>query len=52
MQVKTGNDHEKDKAEIDSLIVSFFEIFTNTDHKQPDWMKVHSICIPETIILD
>ncbi len=40
-----------DKLEIDNLIKDFFEIFTNTNQKQPDWTIINNVCIPEIIII-
>lgn len=33
------------------LPLHFFAIFTNIDHKQPDWSMIYQLCIPETLIL-
>ena len=38
-----------DKSEIDNITSVFFDIFTNTNHKQPDWFIINKVCIPETI---
>ena len=40
-----------DKFDIDQLTKSFFSIFTNSNKQQPDWSLIHTICLPETIIL-
>lgn len=40
-----------DKLSIDRLTTMFFSIFTNTNQQQPDWNIIHTICIPETIII-
>jgi hypothetical protein len=40
-----------DRLEIDNLVRLFFAIFTNTNHKQPDWSIIDDVCIPETIII-
>lgn len=40
-----------DKFDIDQLTKSFFNIFTNSNKQQPDWSLIHTICLPETIIL-
>lgn len=40
-----------DKFEIDQLTKSFFSIFTNSNKQQPNWSLIHTICLPETIIL-
>jgi hypothetical protein len=47
MQNKT----QSDKSAIDSLIKSFFDIFTNTNNRQPDWSVINTLCIPQTIII-
>jgi hypothetical protein len=39
------------KVEIDNVTKAFFDIFTNTNQKQPDWAIINTICIPETIII-
>ena len=54
--MKNDNDNSNlDKQEIDTLIISFFNIFTNKNHRdaslQPNWSIIHSLCIPETIII-
>ncbi len=38
------------KFQVDELIRSFFQVFTNRE-KQPDWMVIDTLCIPETIII-
>jgi hypothetical protein len=40
-----------DKSEIDNIINVFFDIFTNTNQKQPDWTIINNVCIPETVII-
>ena len=40
-----------EKSEIDNIVKVFFNIFTNTNHKQPDWIIIDTVCIPETIII-
>ena len=40
-----------DKLEIDNIVKVFFDIFTNTNQKQPDLTIINTICIPETIII-
>lgn len=40
-----------DKLEIDNITKIFFDIFTNTNQKQPDWTMINNVCIPETIII-
>ena len=39
------------KFEIDQLTKSFFNIFTNSNKQQPNWNLIHTICLPETIII-
>lgn len=39
-----------DKSAIDNITQIFFSIFNNTT-RQPDWNIIHTICIPETIII-
>ncbi|WP_281323593.1 GNAT family N-acetyltransferase [Flavobacterium aestivum] len=40
-----------DKLLIDQLTESFFNIFTNSDQQKPNWNTIHTICLPETIII-
>ncbi|MEO7982758.1 MAG: DUF4440 domain-containing protein [Bacteroidota bacterium] len=40
-----------DKLEIDHIIQLFFGLFTNSNQRQPDWTTIHTICIPETLII-
>lgn len=40
-----------DKFNIDQLTKSFFNIFTNSNKQQPNWSLIHTICLPETIII-
>lgn len=40
-----------DKLIIDQLTKSFFNIFTNINKQQPNWDSIHTICLPETIII-
>ncbi len=40
-----------DKSEIDNIVNVFFDIFTNTNQKQPDWTIINNVCIPETVII-
>ncbi|MGE5108317.1 MAG: GNAT family N-acetyltransferase [Sphingobacteriales bacterium] len=40
-----------DKLFINHLTKIFFSIFTNSKQQQPDWNIIHSICLPETIII-
>ena len=41
----------EDKQRIDRITKLFFRIFNNTNEQQPDWSIIHSICIPETILI-
>ena len=48
------NDKEiaySDKFEIDNITNVFFDIFNNTNQKNPDWTIINNVCIPETIII-
>jgi RimJ/RimL family protein N-acetyltransferase len=40
-----------DKLLIDDLTKQFFNIFNNTNKQQPNWELIHSVCIPETVII-
>lgn len=40
-----------DKILIDQLTKIFFSIFSNTHQQQPDWNLIHTLCLPETIII-
>jgi len=40
-----------DKLLIDQLTTSFFSIFDNTNQQKPDWNSIHTLCLPETIII-
>jgi hypothetical protein len=40
-----------DEKEIAELVLIFFGIFTNTNGQEPNWSTIHSVCIPETIII-
>ncbi|MEP6794973.1 MAG: DUF4440 domain-containing protein [Saprospiraceae bacterium] len=40
-----------DKLLLDQLTETFFSIFTNTHQQQPDWNLIHTLCLPETIII-
>jgi hypothetical protein len=42
---------QPDKPAIDNIVKAFFDIFTNTNNKQPDWAIINTVCIPETIII-
>ena len=46
-----NNEIYSDKLEIDTIVKIFFDIFTNTNYKQPDWTIINNVCIPETIII-
>jgi Rieske Fe-S protein len=39
------------KLEIDHITKVFFDIFNNTNQKEPDWTIINHVCIPETIII-
>jgi RimJ/RimL family protein N-acetyltransferase len=39
-----------DKLQIDILVHSFFNVFDNTNNRQPDWTILSNSCIPEVII--
>jgi len=43
---------QKDQSEIDSLITSFFELFTNEDDLKPQVNKMRDYCIPEITIVN
>jgi RimJ/RimL family protein N-acetyltransferase len=40
-----------DKVLIDHVVRSFFSIFTNRDGRQPQWELIHTLCLPETLII-
>jgi RimJ/RimL family protein N-acetyltransferase len=40
-----------DKFNIDQLTKSFYSIFKNSNNQKPDWSLIHTICLPETIII-
>jgi RimJ/RimL family protein N-acetyltransferase len=40
-----------DELLIDQLTKTFFNIFTNSNQQQPNWNTIHTICLPETIII-
>ncbi len=40
-----------DKLLIDQLTKTFFSVFTNAHQQQPDWKLIHTLCLPETIIV-
>jgi RimJ/RimL family protein N-acetyltransferase len=40
-----------DKFEIDQLTKSFFNIFTNINKQEPNWNIIHTICLPETLLI-
>ena len=46
-----NNEIYSDKLEIDTIVKIFFDIFTNTNYKQPDWTIINNVCISETIII-
>ena len=39
------------KTEIDKIIKTFFDIFTNKNGKETDWNIINRLCVPETIII-
>ena len=41
----------EDKLEIDNIVKIFFSIFTNTNHMQPDWAIINTVCMAQTIII-
>ena len=40
-----------DKIHIDNITKQFFDIFNNTNQRQPEWTILDKICIVETIII-
>lgn len=42
---------DQDQSAIDKVTAAFFDLFTNTDKRLPDLTSIHSLCIPETIII-
>lgn len=48
---ENNKSRSSDKIEIDRITASFFEVFTNIGHNQPDWSMIYQLCIPETLIL-
>ena len=40
-----------DKILIDNITKQFFDIFNNTNQRQPDWTILNKICIAEIIII-
>ena len=40
-----------DRSEIDNVTKIFFDIFTTTGGRQPDWTIISNVCIPETLII-
>ena len=42
---------DADIQEIDKIVKIFFDIFTNTNNKQPDWIVINTVCIPGIIII-
>jgi hypothetical protein len=40
-----------DKQSIDQLTALFFNIFTNSNQRQPDWNGIHTICLAKTLII-
>jgi hypothetical protein len=45
------NDNLFAKSEIDTLTRKFFDLFTNTNATIPQLENIHSLCIPEAIII-
>ena len=41
----------KDKLLIDNLTKIFYNVFTNSNQRQPDWNLLFTLCIPEIIII-
>jgi RimJ/RimL family protein N-acetyltransferase len=39
-----------DKLQLDMLVHKFFNLFNNSNNRQPDWSMLYSICIPEARI--
>jgi hypothetical protein len=40
-----------DKQLLDRITKTFFELFVNKPEAHPGWQMIHSICIPQTIII-
>ena len=40
-----------DKIHIDTITKQFFDVFNNTNQRQPEWTILDKICIAETIII-
>ncbi len=40
-----------DALSINTLVKTFFGIFTSKNNRQQDWNLIHSICIPEALII-
>lgn len=40
-----------DKLHIDRITKQFFDIFNNSNQKQPGWEIINETCIPETMII-
>jgi hypothetical protein len=40
-----------DKLEIDTITKMFFNIFDNTNNKQPNWAMINTVCIAQAIII-
>ena len=47
----TTNNSSKEKSLIDQLTKRFFSIFTNAKQQRPNWDNLHTICLPEIIII-
>jgi hypothetical protein len=40
-----------DKAKINTITKQFFDVFNNTNQRQPDWTTLDKICIDKIIII-
>jgi len=40
-----------DQFLINHLTQSFFSIFTTTNQSQPDWERIHQVCLPEALVI-
>lgn len=45
------NTTSPDKPAIDSIVKTFFGIFTNTNESEPGWNKIDQVCMPGTSII-
>jgi RimJ/RimL family protein N-acetyltransferase len=39
-----------DKLQLDNVVHCFFNLFNNSNNRQPDWSMLYNICIPEAMI--